>query len=64
VQYCRSIAALFPGDIFGPCVSYYQSHDRNAAATDVYFCKTDFVPLGYFANPGACVSFLGQFKGT
>jgi hypothetical protein len=64
VQYCRSIAALFPGDIFGPCVSYYQSHDRNAAATDVYFCKTDFVPLGYFANLGSCVSFLGQFKGT
>jgi hypothetical protein len=64
VQYCRSIAGLFPGDIFGPCVSYYQSHDRSAAATDVYFCKTTFVPEGNFANIGDCVSFLNQFKGT
>lgn len=64
VQYCRSIGSLFPGDIFGACVSYYQSHDRSAAATDVYFCKTDFVPNGDFADLGACVSFLNQFKGT
>jgi hypothetical protein len=64
VQYCRSISGLFPGDIFGPCVSYYQSHDRSAAATDVYFCTTTFVPAGNFANIGECVSFLNQFKGT
>ena len=64
VQYCRSIESLFPGNIFGPCVSYYNSHDRSAAATDVYFCKTDFVPAGDFANLGSCVSFLNQFKGT
>ena len=50
MQYCRSIASLFPGDIFGACVSYYQSHDRSAAATDVYFCKTEFVPDGMFAT--------------
>ena len=64
VQYCRSIASLFPGNIFGACVSYYQSHDRSAAATDVYFCKTEFVPDGDFANLGDCVSFLNNFKGT
>jgi hypothetical protein len=64
VQYCRSIAGLFPGDIFGPCVSYYESHDRSAAATDVYFCTTSFVPAGNFANIGECVSFLNNFKGT
>lgn len=64
VQYCQSIASLFPGNIFGACVSYYQSHDRSAAATDVYFCKTEFVPDGNFANLGSCVSFLNQFKGT
>ena len=64
VQYCRSIESLFPGNIFGACVSYYQSHDRSAAATDVYFCKTEFVPDGMFVNLGDCVSFLNQFKGT
>lgn len=63
VGYCRSIASLFPGDIYGACVSYYQSHDRSAAATDVYFCKTEFVPDGYFDNLGQCVSFLNNFKG-
>lgn len=64
VQYCQSIESLFPGNIFGACVSYYDSHDRSAAATDVYFCKTDFVPNGDFKNLGSCVSFLNQFKGT
>jgi hypothetical protein len=64
VQYCRSVASLFPGLSQGACVSYYQSHDRSAAATDVYFCKTEFVPAGDFANLGSCVSFLNQFKGT
>ena len=52
VGYCRSIASLFPGDIYGACVSYYQSHNRSAAATDVYFCKNEFVPDGYFDNLG------------
>ena len=64
VQYCRSIESLFPGNIYGACVSYYQSHDRSAAATDVYFCKTEFVPAGDFSNLGSCVSFLNNFKGT
>jgi hypothetical protein len=64
VAYCRSIESLFPGDIYGACVSYYQSHDRSAAATDVYFCKTEFVPAGDFSDLGSCVSFLNQFKGT
>ena len=64
VQYCRSIETLFPGNIYGACVSYYQSHDRSAAATDVYFCKTEFVPAGDFSNLGSCVSFLNNFKGT
>ncbi len=64
VQYCRSIESLFPGLSQGACVSYYQSHDRSAAATDVYFCKTQFVPAGDFSNLGSCVSFLNQFKGT
>jgi len=64
VQYCNSIQSLFTGDIFGPCVSYYNSHDRSAAATDVYFCKTNFVPAGMFADLGSCVSFLNNFKGT
>jgi hypothetical protein len=64
VQYCRSIESLFPGNIYGACVSYYNSHDRSAAATDVYFCKTNFVPAGMFDNLGSCVSFLNNFKGT
>jgi hypothetical protein len=64
VAYCQSIMSLFPGLTMGDCVSYYNSHDRSAAATDVYFCKTEFVPDGYFANLGQCVSYLNQFKGT
>jgi hypothetical protein len=64
VQYCRSIMSLFPGLTMGDCVSYYNSHDRSAAATDVFFCKTEFVPDGMFANLGQCVSFLNNFKGT
>jgi hypothetical protein len=64
VQYCQSIMSLFPGLTMGDCVSYYNSHDRSAAATDVFFCKTEFVPEGMFANLGACVSFLNNFKGT
>lgn len=64
VQYCRSIMSLFPGLTMGACVSYYNSNNRSAAATDVYFCKTEFVPEGMFANLGDCVSFLNQFKGT
>jgi hypothetical protein len=63
VQYCRSIASLFPELSMGACVSYYQSHDRSAAATDVYFCETEFVPEGLFSNVGDCVSFLNNFKG-
>jgi len=30
----------------------------------VFFCKTEFVPEGMFANLGKCVSFLNNFKGT
>jgi hypothetical protein len=63
VAYCRSIEGLFGDDIFGPCMSYYNSHDRSAAATDVYFCTTQFVPEGLFGNVGDCVSFLNNFKG-
>ena len=48
VAYCRSIEGLFGDDIFGPCMSYYNSHNRSAAATDVYFCETQFVPEGLF----------------
>lgn len=64
VQYCRSIMSLFPGLTMGDCVSYYNSNNRSAAATDVFFCKTEFVPEGMFSDLGACASFLNNFKGT
>lgn len=64
VQYCQSIASLGPGDIMGPCVSYYQSYGHDTAATGVYECQNTLVPAGVFPNVGTCVSFLNNFKGT
>jgi hypothetical protein len=60
LQFCRSIAPFFEGNIIGPCTSYFQSHDRNARATTVYFCRTQFVPSGEFATLGKCVRTIGS----
>jgi hypothetical protein len=59
LQYCRSIAQYYPGNITGPCVRFYQS-SGNAAATSAYLCKMLFVPLGEFATVGECVSTLNH----
>lgn len=60
LQFCRSIARFYDGNITGPCTSYFQSHDRNARATTVFFCRTEFVPAGAFATIGKCVSRIGS----
>ena len=40
LQYCRSIAALYPFNITGPCTSYFQSHDfAGVAASNALFCR-------------------------
>lgn len=62
LQYCRSIAPYYQGNITGPCVSSFQSMG-NAAAANVYFCKTEFVPEGEFATVGECVSTLNALTG-
>ncbi|HEY5821267.1 MAG TPA: hypothetical protein VIT20_04790 [Propionibacteriaceae bacterium] len=59
LQFCRSISDSYLGNIIGPCTSFFRSHDNNAAATTAYFCKTVFVPEGYFATVGECVSSGG-----
>ena len=59
LQFCRSISESYPGNIIGPCTSYFRSHNNNAAATTAYFCRTVFVPEGYFASVGNCVSSGG-----
>lgn len=64
LQFCRAIAQYYPGNITGPCVSSFRSHDlAGAAAANEYFCKTDFVPAGEFATVGDCVSTLNQLTG-
>lgn len=64
VQYCHSIATLGSGNIMGPCVAYYESHNNDTAATGVYECQNTLVPQGVFPNVGTCTSFLNNFKGT
>jgi hypothetical protein len=65
LQYCRSIAAFYPGiNITGPCTSYFQSHDfAGVAATNALFCRTVFVPIGEFVTVGECVTTLDQQLG-
>ncbi len=60
LQYCRSIAHRYDGNIIGPCTSFFRSHDFNARATTVFFCRTVFVPRGRFATVGKCVSTIGS----
>lgn len=60
LRFCRSIAQFYDGNITGPCTSYFQSHDFNARATTVFFCRTLFVPSGGFATMGKCVSTIGS----
>jgi hypothetical protein len=60
LQFCRSIAQFYDGNITGPCTSYFQSHDYNARATTVFFCRTQFVPAGAFPTLGKCVSTIGS----
>jgi hypothetical protein len=65
LQYCRSIAQFYPGNITGPCTGYLQSHNfAGAAATNEYICKTEFVPIGEFATVGECVSALNGVTGS
>src|SRR5579863_8716163 len=66
LQYCRSIAYMYPGiNITGPCTSYFQSHDfAGVAATNALFCRTEYVPLGLFATVGECVTTLDQEMGA
>jgi len=65
LQYCRSTAQFYPGNITGPCTSYLQSHDfAGAAATNEYICKTELVPIGEFATLGECVSALDGVTGS
>ncbi len=60
LRFCRSIAPFYDGNIIGPCTSYFQSHDFNARATTVYFCRTEIVPSGGFPTLGKCVSTIGS----
>ncbi len=60
LQFCRSIAQYYEGNIIGPCTSYFQSHNYRAEATAVYFCRHFFVPHGDFATEGKCVSTIGK----
>jgi hypothetical protein len=60
LQFCRSIASYYEGNIIGPCTSYFVSHDYNARATTVYFCRTEFVPSHEFATLGQCVRTIGS----
>lgn len=60
LQLCRSFAPFYEGNIIGPCTSYFQSHDRNARATTVYFCRTEMVPAGEFHTLGQCVRTIGS----
>jgi hypothetical protein len=60
LQFCRSISQFYDGNIIGPCTSYFQSHDQNARATTVFFCRTELVPSGAFATLGKCVSTIGS----
>lgn len=61
LQYCRSIAAIYPFNITGPCTSYFQSHDfAGVAASNALFCREEYVPAGEFATVGECVSFFNQ----
>ena len=60
LQFCRSISQFFDGNITGPCTSFFRSHDFNARATTVFFCRTEFVPSGEFATVGKCVSTIGS----
>jgi hypothetical protein len=62
LQFCRSISRFYEGNITGPCVSYFRSHDNNARATTVYFCKTFFVPEGSFATVGKCIKRTGRLS--
>jgi hypothetical protein len=60
LQFCRSIAQFYEGNIIGPCTSYFRSHNSNARATTVYFCRAESVPSGDFATLGQCVRTLGR----
>jgi hypothetical protein len=60
LQFCRSIAKYYEGNIVGPCTSYFQSHNYSAEATAAYFCRQVFVPAGEFATEGECVSTIGK----
>jgi hypothetical protein len=60
LQFCRSIAPNFEGNIIGPCTSFFRSHDSNARATIVYVCRTALVPAGFFPTQGACVRTIGS----
>ena len=62
LQYCRSVAQFFPGNITGPCVSSFLSQGSVAAANE-YYCKTFFIPAGEFATVGECVSALEAVTG-
>jgi hypothetical protein len=57
------ISSFYEGNIIGPCTSYFQSHDFNAAATTAYFCRTYIVPSGEFATQGECVSTITKEGG-
>ena len=60
LQFCRSIAHLYDGNITGPCTSFFQSHDSRARATTVFFCRTEFVPSGKFDTLGQCLRTIGR----
>ncbi len=60
LQFCRSIAHFYDGNITGPCTSFFRSHDFNARATTVFFCRTEFVPSGEFRTLGQCVRTIGS----
>ncbi len=61
LQFCRSIAHHYDGNITGPCTSFFQSHDFNARAATAFFCRTIIVPRGRFDTVGKCVSTIGSY---
>jgi hypothetical protein len=63
LQFCRFLSQFYEGNIIGPCTSYFQSHNNNAAATTRYFCRTEIVPAGDFETLGECVSTITKAGG-
>lgn len=60
LAFCRSIAGFYDGNITGPCVSYFVSHNFSARATTQFFCRTVFVPAGEFATLSKCLRVVGR----